>query len=236
MYKQYIWKKHNNSLKENTSFYEVIIKTLKYSFFFKVRWFKDGIELFDELKYNFLSAGDWYGLEIACTQPRDAGRYTVKIQSEVGYTESSCDVEMALPVCKMLEFQLNLEAAEEISTRYIQTSFYSYNLVNFYFNSWKYSRSCNVMYFSFMFQCSKSGGSQKRPRKWNFFYCTDRTQLHTVWVPACISYIHDINWVQHCFYLLWQPTPCTNDADEYRVNVSSCNTFNRFSKNSRQGL
>ncbi|KAL4227100.1 Vascular endothelial growth factor receptor 3 [Mactra antiquata] len=81
-----------------------------------VRWFKDGLELFDELRYNFLSAGDWFGIEIACTQPRDAGRYTVKVQNEAGYSESSCVVEMALPVCKMNEILTELESIEEIST------------------------------------------------------------------------------------------------------------------------
>lgn len=85
-------------------------------FSYIVRWYKDGLELFDETRYNFLSVGDWYGLEILSAKPRDAGTYAVKLDNDAGVVECSCKVEMQLPISRETSFQTDLENVEDLSS------------------------------------------------------------------------------------------------------------------------
>lgn len=80
-----------------------------------VRWFKDGIEIFEGTRFRLLSVGDWYGLEVLSASPREIGTYTVKVTNESGTVESSCSVEMSLPVCNDKEFSISQETLNEFA-------------------------------------------------------------------------------------------------------------------------
>ncbi|XP_052214000.1 myosin light chain kinase, smooth muscle-like [Dreissena polymorpha] len=80
-----------------------------------VQWFKDGYQIYEGINYNFLSVGEWAGLEVINPLPRDAGRYMVKIVNDLGSVTSVCDVTMDLPLVegKAIERQ-DLETTEEL--------------------------------------------------------------------------------------------------------------------------
>ncbi|XP_053378005.1 muscle M-line assembly protein unc-89-like isoform X1 [Mercenaria mercenaria] len=80
-----------------------------------VRWYKDGMQLFDENRYNILSVGDWFGLEIASARPNDAGTYTVKLENDAGQLECSCKAEMQLPVSTEVSFETDMDTVEDLS-------------------------------------------------------------------------------------------------------------------------
>ena len=62
-----------------------------------MQWVKDNQILQEDDRLNFLSVGDWYGLEVLEALPRDEGTYTIKLDNSAGFVLSSCRVDMKLP-------------------------------------------------------------------------------------------------------------------------------------------
>ena len=79
------------------SIFNLISILHKIGYIFSVKWSRNDVLLQENDQMQFLSLGDWYGLEVFEALPRHEGLYTIRLENSSGFVTSSCRVEMKLP-------------------------------------------------------------------------------------------------------------------------------------------